>query len=240
MDAAGQGMLEDVMDAKEFPVHEVTEEQPQTPVEELSHEERLAKLRKTVKRQPLHREILYRTLCEARSMKMLSELEEFIGGLPGFQKATQPQYYLIQFLVSSGGLAEYELAGDGHVIQEAEKEGLDEDGIDDLVATWAYETTEIGLEVVDEMTPSKRAMELIDEFAGWEDAVVSTIAFLVEKHTISEINAFFSTLSVSPEADPHFQFGAMIDRLEKAGMVAWDKGWQTTREGRDFLKTRQA
>lgn len=233
----------DVLNAREFPVQEISESEQASseaePQEELTFEERLEKLRKTVVRQPPHREILYRTLAEACEMKTLPELEGFIAALPQFEGALQPQYYLIQFLVNAGGLAQYDVDADGNVIYEEEKEGLTEDEIDDLVATWAYEATDVGRTLVEQMRPSARIEALMEEHPGWDDALLSTLEYLSEKRSVPQLDSFLRGIPTPPSADTRFQPSAFVDRLERAGAIAWDKGWQCTEEGLQFALSRK-
>lgn len=202
----------------------------------MDDEERLDRLRKVVKRQPLHREILFRLLERAEMRVTLKELEDYAASLPSFREATQPQYYLIQYLVEGGGLTEIELTTEGEVVTAEDKEGLTEDEIDDLVATLAYETTFTGRQLVREMQPSARMTALTREYPGWDEALLATLDFLREKHSLLEVDAFLRTISRPPQADTRLQPSAFIDRLEKAGTIAWQGGWMVTDEGRRFVE----
>ncbi len=223
------------LNAQEFPVQEITEEQKRVDPSTLSYDERMQKLRRTVQRQPLHREILYQILVYAQQMRTLRELEDFIAELPQFQEATQPQYYLVQFLVDAGGLDQLDLDADGRVIQASEEEGLTEDELDDLVTTWGYVTTELGKDLAAEMKPSLRMYALLEEFPDWEAALVDTVEFLSTKHSTADVDRFLRNLNLSAKPDDRMQPGVFVDRLEKAGVIAWSDGWLITREGREFL-----
>lgn len=68
--------------------------------------------------------------------------------MPG---ATRDQFALVSELVDHGGLALFELDAAGNVVTEADTEGLTENEIDDLVASFAYETTEVGRAVAERL-----------------------------------------------------------------------------------------
>ena len=61
------------------------------PADELTFEEKLAALNRTVMRHPLNREILYKTLAFCETERPLREAEDFIAALPPFNLATQNQ-----------------------------------------------------------------------------------------------------------------------------------------------------
>ena len=80
---------------------------------ELTFEEKLAELNRTVMRHPLNREILYKTLAFCAEERPLREAEDFIAALPQFERATQNQFYMLMSLVRSYGLDMIERDEDG-------------------------------------------------------------------------------------------------------------------------------
>ena len=66
-------------------------ESPSFDAAELTFEEKLAALNRTVMRHPLNREILYKTLAFCAEERPLREAEDFIAALPQFERATQNQ-----------------------------------------------------------------------------------------------------------------------------------------------------
>ncbi|MDR2109265.1 MAG: hypothetical protein LBP28_07400 [Coriobacteriales bacterium] len=195
----------------------------------------VSRLREVVYRQSPHREILYQVLRDAQTRRSLSELEDLIAAYPQFREATQSQYYLIQFLVRGGGLTQYEVAHDGSIVSEEQKRGLDEDGIDDLVAGWAYETTDTGRALVREMAPAQRIATLIDEYPEFADFFVEVLEFLTIKRNFGEVDSLLRNRPALLRDEEAIQPSVFVDKLEKAGAIFWQDGWQTSEGGREYL-----
>lgn len=128
---------------------------------ELTFEEKLAELNRTVMRHPLNREILYKTLAFCAEERPLREAEDFIAALPQFERATQNQFYMLMSLVRSYGLDMIERDEDGNRVLPEQKEGLSEDEVDDLVAEISFKSTDVGDWFVDYNKPSARLVDLL-------------------------------------------------------------------------------
>lgn len=126
---------------------------------ELTFEEKLAELNRTVMRHPLNREILYKTLAFCAEERPLREAEDFIAALPQFERATQNQFYMLMSLVRSYGLDMIERDEDGNRVLPEQKEGLSEDEVDDLVAEISFKSTDVGDWFVDYNKPSARLVD---------------------------------------------------------------------------------
>ena len=219
---------------------EITE-LPEAPiVSELSFEEKVEFLKTTVTRNPLQREINYKTLkfcCEGHT---LSEVEEFIASCPEFEAAVQSPYYLLQFLLKGGGIDTFELDHEGEIVLPEQKEGLDEDQLDDLVAELAFETNEIGREVVELMSPQNRLLELLDIVPDYYDTFIEVLDFLTEKRSMAHVDTLLRGRDVlmagRDPGDRPVQPSIFIDKLEKAGGIYWENGWLITKEGKDVLE----
>lgn len=224
-----------VLNAKEFPVRELTDASPPAEQAPVSREQQLERLRKTVARQPLHREILYKILVRAEDFCTLRQLEDYVAMLPQFAEATEPQYELIQYLVRAGGIDEYELDAQGAIVQEQRKAGLSEDELDDLVCTWGYRTSALGRQVAQEMRPARRLDSLLSEHPEWAEALLDTLGFLDEKRELGEVGDFLKTLCLTAPDGAMLQPGVFVDKLEKAGVIVWQDGWVISEDGRQCL-----
>ena len=145
---------------------------------ELTFEEKLAELNRTVMRHPLNREILYKTLAFCAEERPLREAEDFIAALPQFERATQNQFYMLMSLVRSYGLDMIERDEDGNRVLPEQKEGLSEDEVDDLVAEISFKSTDVGDWFVDYNKPSARLVDLLH---------------LVPERTDTGVRTFFRT-----------------------------------------------
>lgn len=142
---AVSGGFDESSDAEETPVDDRSMSAEDLPcAAELTFEEKLAALNRTVMRHPLNREILYKTLAFCETERPLREAEDFIAALPQFNLATQNQYYLLTSLVKAHGLELVERDEAGEPVTAVQKEGLTEDEVDDLVAAISFKTTEAG------------------------------------------------------------------------------------------------
>ena len=192
-------------------------------------DQRLKKLLEFMYAQPLNREIYYRVLGFCETRRALPEVEDFILQRPECAGALQSPYFIILDLVDHGAIAMLELAEDGHVIEASEKEGLSENEIDDLVVSFACESTELGRAAARATTPAARFSKLMETIDADADACWALMGLLTQKRSASEIDALMG-IHVTSDGVPA---GILLEKLEKSGVIAWDKqGWQLTEEGR--------
>ena len=210
------------------------ETQPERPFEE-----RLYDLERAVVRQPLHREILYRTLAFCETGRLLREVEEEIESYPEFQHAVQDQYHLALVLERAGGLERIELDEDGEVVTADRKAGLSEDEVDDLVYDVRFETTELGREFVSRHTPKARLEELLDLVPARRSTYVEVLEFCEEPRSYDEVKKLLEGRDVLHAGEDGtrqpIQPSVFLDKLERAGAVVWDGAWRLTEGGKDFL-----
>lgn len=209
-------------------------------LESMSFEERVNHLREVVFKNPLEREIHYKTLKFCFERRTLQEIEEFIGSLPEFSAAAQSQYYLLQFLLRGAGIEEYEVDAYGKTVRPEQKEGLTEDEIDDLVVTLAYETNEYGRELVEQISPKNRILETLEIMPNHYDTFVEVLDFLTEKRSLSQVDSLLRGRDVlmvgRAPSDRPLQPSVFVDKLEKAAAIYWEKGWIISDEGREILE----
>ncbi len=210
------------------------------PTGEASSETPVERVTAVVMKQPLDREILYKTLGFCRERRALTDIEEEIASYPEFQYATQNQYRLISFLADAGGLDLFELDDGGEIVTDERKAGLSEDEIDDLVASYAYLTTAAGEAAHEQLAPRKRMLELLDTTPEHAGTITAILEFCTSSRTYEEIEdllAGSSTVSsgTSPEeAAVHPSY--FVSNLERVGAVVWNDGWLLSDEGRVILE----
>jgi hypothetical protein len=209
--------------------------------EETGFEQRYERLRRYVFSNPAHREINYKILKYCREPRALNDLEERVGEYPEYKSARQSQYFLITWLAQHEGLTELEIDENDNIVQPEQKEGLTEDEVDDLVADYAYETTDVGLALVDEMNPEHRLMELLEIVPEHYDTYIEVLEFLEEPRGFANVDSLLrgrDVLMVGRDSlDQPMQPSVFVDRLERAGGIFWDEGWMITPEGKELLET---
>lgn len=205
---------------------------------ELDFDERVANLEHFITFEPLIREIDYKILRYCEERRGLHDIEEKVATFPQFRSATRDQYSLITELVRHYGLEFFELDEEGNVVTEADKEGLDEDGVDDLVAGYAYQTTDVGREVASRLAPRKRLEDLFEARPERREAYLAVMRYLVDKHTFAGVDSMLRnegvSLGVAFTGDP-VQPSVIVDKLERAGIILYDEGWVLSAEGREAL-----
>ncbi len=204
--------------------------------DDLTFEEAVAKLQGTVTASPQHREIYLSLLEFCVERRSLEEAETFVEGLPEFSSAAQPPYRLVRTMVDASGLAWIELSESGGVVLPGDKAGLTEDEVDDLVASFAVETTPVGEQVRDELSPERRMKKLLDEVPGRLGTYRNVMEFCREPRTYQEVHDLLgSAPSVAGVDGQPLQPSFFLDMLERAGGLKWNNGWKATKGGVELL-----
>jgi hypothetical protein len=208
---------------------------------ELSFDEKASNLARFIQREPQIREIDYKVLKYCIECRGLSDIEDRIAGYPEFKTATRDQYSLITELVNHYGLEAFELDKAGNPVLEADKVGLSENEIDDLVVGYAYQTTEVGKAVNDRFDPKHRLVELFDIVPQRYDTYIEILEFLCDKHSFAEVDSLLRgrdvLFSERGAGDQAIQSSVFVDKLERAGGIFFNDGWQITEAGRELLAT---
>lgn len=204
-------------------------------------DERRAMLEEVVTRQSLHREILYKTLAQCREWRMLPAVEEAVMSYPEFGQATQSPYHFISVLTRSGGLERRYLDAQGDPIDPERLEGMDEDDADDLIAGEEYRTTDVGRAFVAQHAPGARLVELMQREPERAASYRDLLAFCFdEARTYGAVESLLRgrdelVRDVGGRREP-MQPSVLVDRLQRAAGLVWDRGWRTTEEGKEFLR----
>lgn len=208
---------------------------------QLTLDEKLTALEETVCRHPLNREVLYRMLSYCAEERTLGDLEEAVASWPEFRGATQNQYRLAEHLVRAYGLEKIERDACGAVVEPADKEGLDEDALDDLVQSTSYRSTEAGRILVERHRPQARLVELLQLAPERADVYVELLEFTRgQPRAYSEIVELLRgrpVLQTVIDGVRHtMQPSVFVDKLERSGALVWNEGWCLTEEGDAFLQ----
>lgn len=210
---------------------------------EMTFEEAVAHLTNVVTRTNRFREIHLKTLNFCMNRRGLTETEDHIQTYPEYEYAAQNPYRLICYLIDGGGLRLIELDEDGQDVTADRKLGLTEDEVDDLVCSFALETTPVGEQVAEDLAPKNRIRDLLNFMPVRFDTYVELMNFCNEPRTMTQINELFSGRDLHFLGTMHsdktiaIQPSALVDKLERAGALVWKGQWKLTPEGQTFLKT---
>ncbi len=222
--------------AKAFTV-EVSKEPPAP----LSAEELYQKGRTLFLHNPSYTSVFLDTVVACNGeIRTLSQLEEHIAALPGYAKHKNPPYFPVSWLRDAGALEELYLDAEGKVYEAKDIAELDEDAFDDLVAQYAYRTTESGRLLAQEFSPARRLAALLEEEPARKETYLDLLAFLGSKRSFSEIDRFICEhhgQMLTAEDGTKIQPSVFIDKLGTTGAVEFDGGWMITAEGKEMLDT---
>ena len=189
----------------------------------------------------LNRPVLYRILTSVEPGALpVFDLEERIQAMPEFKSATQPPYYLIDWLVKAEALGFIELDYAGEPVTAERRAGKTEDEIDDMIADMLIEITDVGCEVLRIFSPLQRLQDLLEEVPERLDTYAEVLRFVTEKRGFGEIDQLLQGRPIlmhgrRPNDNP-MQPSVFVDKLAAAGGIIYDEGWIVTPEGKEMLE----
>lgn len=189
----------------------------------------------------LNRPVLYRILDTVESETLpIFDLEERIQAMPEFKSATQPPYYLIEWLVKAEALSFIEIDDAGEPVTEERRVGKTEDEIDDMIADMLIDITAVGREALEVFSPSQRLQDLLAEIPERLDTYVDVLNYVTEKRSFSEIDKLLQgrpiLMSGRKSNDAPMQPSVFVDKLAAAGGIIYDEGWIVSSEGKEMLE----
>jgi hypothetical protein len=216
-----------------------------TPPDELTFEQKVDHTVHLLLSNTLNRPTLYRILSATATEPMrLFDLEDLIQATPEFKSATQPPYFLIEWLVNAEALSFTEVDAQGMPITDEQREGKTEDEIDDLIEDMIIETTDVGREVLNVFDPQQRLTELLQGHPDRLDTYLEVLEFLTEKHSYGEVDRLLRDrpvlMSGRTQGDRPMQPSVFVDKLAATGSILYDDGWIITPEGRTVLEAFRA
>jgi hypothetical protein len=218
----------------------------ETPVDqELSFEQKVDRTTHLLLSNNLNRPALYRILgATAQGPMRLFDLEDAVQAMPEFHSATQPPYFLIEWLVDTEALSFTEVDAEGDPITAERREGKTADEIDDMIEDMLIETTDVGREILDIFDPLQRLADLLQVSPERYDTYIEVLDFLTEKHTYNEIDGLLRGRPIlmdgRSQGDTPMQPSVFVDKLAAAGGIIFDEGWIITPEGNALLQGAKA
>lgn len=201
--------------------------------------ESLERMERALKAEPRGRELYVRMLEYCKERRGLDEVERYVQCCPQFGLAAQSPYRLALNLVELGGLEMVELDEDGLEVTPDRKEGLSADEADDLVASYAFETTADGAQAAEDLSPSARFASLLEEHPDRAQVFADVLDFCEEPRSYADIAGYIAQNAAAQglraRNGQHFQASYFIDMLERAGMLEWDGAWNAGGAWADVL-----
>jgi hypothetical protein len=211
------------------------------PDSELDFDGRYERLIASMDRSPIHRELCYKMLAYCQEQRLLASLETFVQEAPEYHQAVQSPYSLIVMLEDAGGLERLLIGDDGSTLDDETLVDETPDHIDDLVADYAFLTSEVGRALVEDNAPKHRMRDLFDTVPHRTDTFLEVMDFCSTPRSFGEVDELLrgrDILSLGRKAtEQALQPSYFIDRLERVGGVVWNKdSWIITPEGREMLE----
>ncbi len=206
---------------------------------ELSFDEKLARANTLFRHNRAYRPAFLAVLRQCdNEVRELSELEELIEAVPGYKRNKQPPYFPIRWLAEAYALEELYIDNDGNALSAEDIEELSEDEFDDLVAAYAYRSTEIGQIISEKFAPKTRTAALFEKESSRRDIYLQVLRFVQEKKNFGQIEHLIHDQVAAQPATPdgkNPQSSVFIDELEEAGAITFNGGWIITDEGKELL-----
>jgi hypothetical protein len=193
----------------------------------------------------LYRPTLLRIVAAAAEATMtLFDFEALIQSLPEFKTATQPPYFLIEWLIDTGALVFIEVDAEGQALTAEQREGKTADEIDDLIEDIIIEITDVGREVLEAYDPKERLMALLNDKPQRFDTYVEILEFLTDKQSYNAVDKLLRGRPIltdgRSQGESPMQPSVFVDKLASAGGIIFDEGWIITPEGLSLLEALKA
>lgn len=220
----------------------------------MSHEERVQATLECLERKNNQKEIKYDLLEFCKQERTEDEVEEFLTNHKQFADGYHTASKYLLFFTRTGGIDELEYTEDGELITDEMRQALAEQAAaegdepaeqpEDPAAEWHYLTTAAGIEAMERFDPVARTQAMLSSQKTSRHASFKRLLeFCATPRSLKEITDF---MAGDPGLEINAQTGVMgmqpsayIGKLDEAGALTWNGGWQTTQGGLGVLKTLQ-
>ena len=211
-----------------------------------SFAERRVKAEALLHQNPKIRWTMYHVLerCSDGAAHPLAELEDFVAAQPGFEGTKIAPYFAVKWLEEAFALEELYLDADGKVFTADDVAPLSEDEFDDLVAQFAYRSTDVGEAILEQFAPRTALLDLFEEEGEIHKRIyLKILEFTREPRNFAEIDhlirpssAYIDALNENANLSPVY----FLDKLAFVGGIVFEGRWKTTREGEKLLEEEKA
>ena len=206
-------------------------------------EETCQRIREALNKRPAHKEILRRILVFCRTAQPFDVVEDEIQTFPEFEHSGQNPFRFNKYLLDCGGLILLDLDEEGNLITEEQKAGKTVDEIDDMIFSFALETTEAGNAVAEEHDPTKRLETTFRLFGDRKHIFTELLNFCKQPHNYFDIEKHFAgwdftgLKTTSLEKSISLKPSVFVVNMEEAGGIVWkNNSWMITKEGEAMLE----
>jgi hypothetical protein len=170
-----------------------------------------AEILKRISKEPAYSVVLYKMLVYCETARSLDEIDRQVRSFPEMKTALQSPQVLLLWLVQAGGIEE--------LPQEKQ------------ASKW--QTTAAGESVVQAESPRHRIEHLLTADPAYSSVYREVLQACLAPKSRDEVESLLrgNPLLETPKIYPSF----FLETLERAGGLEWDRKWQTTRAGKDFL-----
>lgn len=213
-------------------------------LEAMDFDQRVQATLECLGRRTVYRDILYGLLEFCTIERTYEEIEPFVEEFTEYHRNRQSQRRYVQMLLRCGALEEIELDEVGEPLTQETKEnalaaGLDPADIDTLVFDWRVRTTEVGEKVLEEFSPANRIATLFAADPERVEAFKAIMTFCETPQTADVIIESFrhsDLMGYDEKSKQIRQPAAYIEKLDRAGALAWDGDhWTLTEAGQASL-----
>ena len=204
--------------------------------------DRAARVKKALYRRGSFTEIMYKTLDFCRARRSYASVEDEIASYPEFKYADQSQASIIEILVHEGGLAKTEFDANGEEVTSQRKSGLSDDELDELVWSYALETTDAGKVAIGRLSPKDRMAVLFAKEPNRTPAYEEILRACETPKSFKELEALMSDSQAIKAATSRNRLSslpvfpsALIAELEAAGGLLWNDAWVLTSAGKQYV-----
>ena len=210
---------------------------------EINNREAFSSSEKLLKSNPNARQILLWTLDRCRDRLVdLSTLETEIQQQDTYTPACPEPFFVVQWLVDAKALQAFNIDSCGNIINDEalRADGLSDDDIDDIIASYAYTTTNEGWAAAQKYTTSSQMKQLLETYPEAADVLLSSLSFFRSPRSLYEVGKFLeATLNeeqvskLASLANP----SVLVNKLSNASAIEFiDHRWRLSTLGRRFLE----
>ena len=201
-------------------------------------EKRAAVVKEALHRRGSFTEIMYKVLDYCKARRSYADVEAQIAKYPEFKYVDQSQASIIEILVHAGALKKIELDKQDEEVDDARRHGLSDDELDELVWSFALETTDAGVLAIAGMAPNDRLSALFAKSPERVEVYREILRACKRPKTFKEIESLLDDMpkmaSLNKKSSLPVFPSALVAELEGAGGLVWDDAWILMSAGESF------
>ncbi len=162
-----------------------------------------------------------------------------MAGVAEMRYSDQAPATIIDMLVDAGALTKICVDNAGNDIPAAKLASLSEDQVDDLVRSYALQSTAAAVRVIGAMHPEDLLNELFEKHPDRVAFYRGTLEACRKPQSFKDLEALLADVKNLPSSNEYSSLplypSAIVGALEKAGGLVWEDAWFTTDAGDAML-----